>query len=107
MEDAVTEVDAHEEVGSGKITDEESRNIHLAACDDEDGDDGAIPEQGHEEYQPHPTAKGPPIEQVSAGQKGSWPRNALDGRPRLGQDSSGQRRLLPVPEVILCIRRQV
>ena len=70
-----TEIEAHEEVGHGEVTDEELGHVDPAPAEGEDEHHAAVTEEGQEEDDPDAAAEGPPVEQVVAGEERTWDGN--------------------------------
>lgn len=82
----VTQVDAHEKVGGGKVGDEEARHVDAAAAEDEHEHHRAVAEQCQQEHRPHTAAQRPPVEQVHARQERAC-ANSAPGNTRFTECS--------------------
>ena len=68
---ALTQIEAHKEVGGGEVTHEEPGDVHLVAGEGEDEHHAAVTEEREEEDHPDSAAKGPPVKQIITGEKGT------------------------------------
>lgn len=62
----LTEVQTHEEISKGKVSDQKPWHIHLGPGEYEHHHHRAIPQQRQQEHNPHPAAQRPPVEEVVA-----------------------------------------
>jgi len=58
------EIDAHEEVGDGEVTDEEAGDVKLGRAEQRHEQHAAITEHREQEHDPHAAPQRPPAEQV-------------------------------------------
>ena len=68
---ALTEIEAHKEVGGGEVADQEPGHVHLVAGEGEDEHHAAVTEQRQQEDNPDPAAQRPPVKQVVTGKEGA------------------------------------